>query len=160
MQKFLRALRKYCYRIHCLLLRAETVKDEARLWISKPVTWVWNQITKGKFYPLDGSVHICVPAFLLPQTPVTTEWAAEWDMFFRGSTAKIRACQETQNAAWDGGRNCIQADRQNTYGKDNGDVAYRNKQGTCTASSNSNQALPPVLSLGTAVPNTLFWKDW
>ena len=50
--------------------------------------------------------------FVLPKMPVTTEWPAEWDMFFRWSIAKIRACQEKRNAAWDGGRNCIQAKQQ------------------------------------------------
>ena len=60
--------------------------------------------TKGKFYPFDKSVRICVPAFLLPEMPVTTEWPAEWDMILRW--------YERNNAAWDGGRNCIQAERQ------------------------------------------------
>lgn len=33
-------------------------------------------------------------------------------------------------------------------------VAYCNKQGTCTASSNSKSAVSPIYSLGTAAPNT------
>lgn len=34
-------------------------------------------------------------------------------------------------------------------------VSYGNKQGTCTASSNSKSDVYPIYSLGTAVPNTL-----
>lgn len=33
-------------------------------------------------------------------------------------------------------------------------VSNRNKQGTCTASSNSKSAVQPIYSLGTAAPNT------
>ena len=43
-----------------------------------------------------------------------------------------------KHAAWDGGRNCIQAERQNTHGRDSGDVAYRSKQGNCIDSFQSN----------------------
>lgn len=109
---------KYCYRFRRLLFRAETGKYEARLWISKPVAWMWNQNSKGKFYPLAESVHICVPAFFATQMPVTTEWPAEWDMFFRGSIAKIRACQEKRNAAWDGAGTAFRQNGKNTHGWD------------------------------------------
>ena len=80
--------------------------------------------TKGEVWLFSvGTYHLDVPAFLLPETPVTTEWPAEWDMILRW--------YEQDNAAWDGGRNCIQIERQNTHWKDSRDVAYRNKQGNC-----------------------------
>lgn len=38
---------------------------------------------KGEDYPFVRSVYVCVPAFLLPEMPVTTEWPAEWDTILR-----------------------------------------------------------------------------
>ena len=56
-------------------------KWQFRLWISKPVTWMWYQTRKGRNLSFFGwSVHVYVPAFFVAQTPVTTEWPAEWDM--------------------------------------------------------------------------------
>ena len=56
-------------------------KGQFRLWISKPVTWMWSHHRRGSVYPFCGkSVRICVPAFFVAWKPVTTEWPAGWDM--------------------------------------------------------------------------------
>ena len=114
---------------------AEARKDEARLWISKPVTWMWNQNTKGKFYSLDESVHICVPAFFVAQN-VGYNWMG---YVFSGKYRQDKSVprEMKRRLRWGAGT-AFRQNGKNSYGKDIRDVVYRNKQGNCIDSFRRN----------------------
>lgn len=64
-------------------------KWQFRLWISKPVTWMWYKTRKGRNLSFFGwSVHVYVPAFLLPKRRLQLNdrlhgiWLCD-DLFFR-----------------------------------------------------------------------------
>lgn len=64
-------------------------KLQFRLWISKPVTWMWYQTRKGRnLFFFGWSVHVYVPAFLLPKRRLQLNYRLNgiWlcdDLFFR-----------------------------------------------------------------------------
>ena len=136
------AKRKYRRFWNCFELSATDKRNrQFRLWISKPVTWMWNQHHKGislSFCRWVGT-HLCA-GFFAAQMPVTTEWPAEWDMILR---QPLFSESERNNAAWDGGR-----DRKTTFRQTGGkqqtvcgrkSVAYRSKQGNCIDSFRPNR---------------------
>ena len=79
-----RKYRRFWTALNCR--RSDKCKGQFRLWISKPVTWMWSHHRRREVYPFCGkSVRICVPAFFVARKPVTTEWPAGRDMTVRWS---------------------------------------------------------------------------
>ena len=109
------AKRKYRRFWNCFELSATDKHNrQFRFWISKPVTWMWNQHHKGISLSFcERSVHIDVPAFLLPKCRLQlNDWLdGIWfcdNLFFRrvSETTPLEMGQEQKND--------IQTDRRKT----------------------------------------------
>lgn len=79
------AKRKYCRFWNCFELSATDKRNKQfRLWISKPVTSLWNQKPQGISLSFCiGRYTLMCRLFFVAQTPVTTAWPAGWDMILR-----------------------------------------------------------------------------